>query len=582
MKERGSKLTRGSAPVAISGKRLQINVHRDIEVRMRDGTVLRCDLWLPANGHRCPVLLQRTPYDKAFAPVAHGRLDPAEAVARGYGVMIQDVRGRFASEGPFEPFGHEQDDGADTIAWISAQPFSDGRIAMYGASYPGAVQLLAAAGAQPALAAMVPDVTTLDFHSWMYHGGAFQLGFALSWALGLAGDAIARRRRNGGDVSALQKRLNAVLADQWAEYWKLPVADQPLLDELVPAFGQWLTHPVRDAFWERLSSLDHLEGVRVPALRITGWHDVFVRGTVAEFARLGASGRPDQRLLIGPWGHAGWGDAVGEVIYGLGASRYELDLTKLHLDYFDETVRNGRREEQPPVRLFVMGANRWRDEDAWPPSGVHVERLYLHADGRLTRQPPGSDEPTRTFRYDPSDPVPTSGGSTFMPGHEASIALGPRDQRPLHRRPDVVVYTGEPLADAMEVTGSISVTVHAATSAPDTDWTAKLLDIFPDGRALSVTDGIVRARHSQQSPGLLEPGRPYCFHIDLGPTSIVFAQGHRVAVEISSSNFPRFDRNANSAAEPAKASSSDFHVASQQLFHDAARSSFIELPVRGR
>jgi putative CocE/NonD family hydrolase len=562
--------------------RLPLTIYRDLEIPMRDGTILRADLWLPNGNRRCPVLLQRTPYDKSFAPVAHGRLAPASAVARGYGVMIQDVRGRFASEGAFEPFAQERGDGVDTVAWIARQPFSNGRVAMYGASYPGAVQLLAAAGGAPALSAMIADVTTIDFHGWMYQNGAFQLGFALSWAIGLAGEALARRERTGVNVERLRARLDALAADVWSAYRQLPVSDQPLLDELVPAFGAWLAHPVRDAFWDRLSTPGDLERITVPALHITGWHDVFVRGTLAQFTRLQQLGRARQRLLVGPWGHGGWGDAVGELIFGPGVSRYELDMSKLHLDFCDRLVADAADDSGAPVRLFTMGVNRWRDEDLWPPAAVRSQRLYLRADGRLTAAPPAPDEQTRSFRYDPRDPVPTMGGATFMPGHEASIALGPRDQRPLHSRGDVVLYTGEPLARPIEVTGNVSLTLHAATSAPDTDWTAKLLDVYPDGRALGITDGIVRARFSQTTPGLLEAGRPHRFSIDAGPTSIVFAAGHRIAVEISSSNFPRYDRNANSPLLPAHARDADIRVAEQTLHHDGARPSFLELPVRDR
>jgi putative CocE/NonD family hydrolase len=559
-----------------------VEIHRNIPVPMADGTILRADLWLPRRAVRCAVLLQRTPYDKSFALVVQGGLDPARAVARGYGVMIQDVRGRFASAGSFEPFAHEASDGADTIAWITRQRFSDGRVAMYGGSYPGAVQLLAAGAAPPGLAAIVPHVTAADFHAhWLYQGGALQLGFALGWARNLAVEALACRERAGADVAALKERLDTMLEDPWGGYWQLPVAEQPLLGELVPSFAQWLEHPTPDGFWQRLSAWDRLDRLAVPGLHVAGWHDVFLRGSLAGYARLRELGRADQRLIAGPWPHAGWGDAVGEVIYGPRASRYALDPTDMHLSFYD-SVLQGADSAVPaaPARLFTMGINRWRDEDGWPPTGIRTQRLHLRADGRLTNEPPATDEPVRSFRYDPADPVPTMGGATLMPGHEASIALGPHDQRPLHARPDVVLYTGEPLPRPLEVTGNVWLTLHAATSAADTDWTAKLLDVHPDGSALGVTDGILRARFRDSHPGPLEPGRAHRFRIDVGPTSMLFAAGHRIALEISSSNFPRFDRNPNSHVNPVRAGASDMQVAMQRLHHDAARPSFLELPAR--
>jgi uncharacterized protein len=285
------------------------------------------------------------------------------------------------------------------------------------------------------------------------------------------------------------------------------------------------------------------------------------------------------------------------VIYGPEASRYALDMTDLHLTFFDSALNRAAERaaadalgdgagarggaEGPPVRIFVMGANRWRDEDAWPPARARTRPLHLRADGRLTWEPPATGEKSRDYVYDPADPVPTSGGRTLMPGHEASIALGQRDQRPIEARPDVLVYTTAPLERDVEVTGHVRLVLHAATTAPDTDWTAKLVDVQPDGRALGVVDGIVRARYRDgaERERLLEPGRPERYEIEVGATSIVFARGHRIRLEVSSSNFPRFDRNPNTGGVVAQARESDLTAARQTVFHDAARASFVELPV---
>jgi putative CocE/NonD family hydrolase len=562
--------------------RIDVSIERDVPVPLPDGTTLRADLWRPADGHPAPVLLQRTPYDKGFALVVQTGLDPARAVAAGYAVVVQDVRGRYASEGTFDPFVHESSDGAATIAWVAEQPFCDGRVATYGGSYVGATQLLAAVERPPALRAMLPHVTSADYHDgWTTEGGAFQLGFALRWALSLAAGELERREERGEDVGELKERVDAELADPWGGYRRLPLVDQPVLAELAPYYLRWLEHPARDAFWRRLSVRDRLDAIDVPALHLGGWHDVFLQGTLATYAELRALDRAPQRLVIGPWAHSGWGDAVGEVLYGPEASRYALDPTDLHLRFFDATLGGAEAEQTAPVRIFVMGADRWRDEDEWPLARARARRLHLRAGELLTWEAPEPGEDSRTYTYDPADPVPTGGGRTLMPGHEASIALGSRDQRAIEARPDVLVYTTAPLERDLEVTGKVRLVLHAASSAPDTDWTAKLVDVHPDGPALSVTDGILRARYRDglDRERLLEAGRPEPFVVEVGTTSMVFRRGHRIRLEVSSSNFPRFDRNPNTGGDNARASASDLRPAHQRVFHDAARASHLELPI---
>jgi putative CocE/NonD family hydrolase len=562
--------------------RIDVSIERDVPVPLPDGTTLRADLWRPADGRPAPVLLQRTPYDKGFALVVQAGLDPARAVAAGYAVVVQDVRGRYASEGDFEPFANEAADGAATIAWVAEQPFCDGRVATYGGSYVGATQLLAAVERPPALRAMLPHVTSADYHDgWTTEGGAFQLGFALRWALSLAAGELERREDRGEEVGELKERVDAELADPWGGYRRLPLVDQPVLAELAPYYLRWLEHPARDAFWRRLSVRDRLGAIDVPALHLGGWHDVFLQGTLATYAELRAQDRAPQRLVVGPWAHSGWGDAVGEVLYGPEASRYALDPTDLHLRYFDAMLDGVEAELAAPVRIFVMGADRWRDEDEWPLARARARKLHLRAGELLTWEAPEPGEDSRTYTYDPADPVPTGGGRTLMPGHEASIALGSRDQRAIEARPDVLVYTTAPLERDLEVTGSVRLVLHAASSAPDTDWTAKLVDVHPDGPALSVTDGILRARYRDglDRERLLEPGRPERFVIEAGATSMVFRRGHRIRLEVSSSNFPRFDRNPNTGGDNARASASDLRPAHQRVFHDVARASHLELPI---
>jgi putative CocE/NonD family hydrolase len=275
------------------------------------------------------------------------------------------------------------------------------------------------------------------------------------------------------------------------------------------------------------------------------------------------------------------GEMIGDVSYGPTASRWLLDSTDLHLRFFDD-VRTGKPDGALPVRVFVMGENRWRDEPDWPPPGTADRRLYLRADGALTCEPPTAGEQPDTYAYDPADPVPTLGGQTLLPGHEISIMLGQRDQAALERRPDVLVYTSEPLTEPLEVSGRVALVLHAASSAVDTDWTAALVDVRPDGRAVGVVDGILRARYRDgfDRPALLEPDRAYEFTVEVGDTCVVFLPGHRVRLQVSSSNFPRFDRNPNSGVHPAEARDGDLTPARQTVFHDAARASFLVLPVR--
>lgn len=586
----------GSGP---SGQGFTAVVERDVPVPMRDGTVLRADVWRPAGPGRFPVLLQRLPYDKSGSLTSqhYAGLEPLRAVGAGYAVVIEDTRGRFASGGTFRPFDQETADGADTVAWAAAQPFCDGRVGMYGASYFGATQLLAAVGRPAALRAIAPHLTAAEYYDgWSYQGGAFQLGFALLWALtSLAPEELRRRARAGEDTAALESALRELFADPWSAYRRLPLTDQPAIGALVPAYREWLAHPERDAYWRATAIDDRYDQIAVPALHIGGWYDIFLAGTLRNYAELrkraaGARARAGQRLIVGPWAHAVPHDTVGEVTFGLDASQAALDLTAAHLRWFDAALADGPLDDEPRVRLFVMGVNRWRDEDGWPLARARSVPLYLRSGGRanslrgdgvLSFEPPAADEPPDAFLYDPRRPVPTVGGSTFLPGLLTGLHAGPRDQRGVEERDDVLVYTTAPLPEDLEVTGPLRLVLHAASSAVDTDWTAKLVDVHPSGRALNLADGILRARYRQglDAPAPLEPGRPYAFGVDLVATSNVFRAGHRIRVEVTSSNFPRFDRNPNTGGAVAAARESELVPALQRVFHDAARPSHLVLPI---
>ena len=556
---------------------------------MRDGTILRADVWRPLSTARRPVLLQRTPYGKTPGQISivNAGIDPLRAAERGYVVVIQDTRGRFASEGAFEPFRCERDDGEDTLAWLGRQPFSDGTVGMYGGSYFGATQLLAAAARPPGLRAIVPAITASEFYEgWTYPGGAFQLGFVLFWTLAsLAPDAVLRAPET--ERPRLQELLDALLADPWASYRRLPLDDLDGLEEVLPYYREWLAHPTRDAWWREPAPNERYGAVEVPALHVGGWYDIFVAGTVENFARLREEAatehaRHGQRLVVGPWAHVVYGDTVGQQQFGPASAWAGADPTPWQLDWFDAHVRGLPTPEVAPVQLFLMGANRWLHEDEWPPRGIAREAWHLRRDGALHQAPPAVDEPRDEFTYDPHDPVPTCGGATLMPGFTVGYRTGAHDQREVERRPDVLSYTSAPLDTDLDVIGPVTAVVHVATSAPDTDFTAKLVDVHPDGRAWLICDGIRALRHREGLERAVPatPGETYEVAVELGPTANRFRAGHRVRLEVSSSNFPRFARNPNNGVLPTEAREADLTPARQVVFHDAARPSRLVLPVR--
>jgi putative CocE/NonD family hydrolase len=566
-------------------------IERNVSIPMRDGTRLQADVWRPITAGRYPILLQRTPYNRAdsFAVIVNAGIEPLRAVSDGFVVVIQDTRGRFGSEGVFDPFSNEADDGYDTIEWLAALHYSNGRVGMYGASYYGATQLLAATKNPPALRAIAPQITASDYHDdWTYRGGALQLGFTLNWALGLAAGEVERRRAAGADVDTHAAQLQKLIDDPWLAFRTRPLNGLDSLAALLPAWTAWLEHPARDDFWRSISISEHFATIGLPALHVGGWFDLFLHGTLANYAGLNTRPNPaKQNLIIGPWAHAVAYDALGEVDYGAAAAAAALDMTRIQLDWFSEFLKpDAPAPTSAPVRVFVMGDNEWRDESEWPPARAITERFYLgvasdSATGELTTHRPADELPTATFVFDPANPVPTVGGATLLPGAYVGLHAGQRDQRAVEERADVLSYTTTTFRDDVEICGPVSVSLWAATSALDTDWTAKLVDVSPDGPARNICDGIIRARYANGTDHeeLVTPGRATEFRIDLGATAIVIFAGHRLRLEISSSNFPRFDVNPNHGGDIASATASDLIVANQQVFHGGTHPSYLELSV---
>jgi putative CocE/NonD family hydrolase len=566
---------------------IEIAVEHNTPIPMRDGTILRASVFRPTADGRYPVILVRNVYGEALV---RGQIPTLTAPLGGMAVVVQDTRGSGNSDGASTPFVDETADGLDTIAWCACQPWSSGAVGMMGVSYLGATQLLAARAAPPALKAIAPGITASEYYEgWTYQGGAFQLGFMLQWALGFAMRNLGRLAAAGQDVGALRSALMRVAAHSDDAVRYLPLRDIPGLAELAPAWLDWLDHPTRDAWWEALSIRNHHGDFRAPALHVGGWSDIFLKGTLENFVGLRAAAATDearrnQRLIVGPWAHGSTDRAVGQIDFGMFANQLAFQLEAKQLDFLARFLKPHQPEPQgAPVSIFVMGDNVWRDEADWPLTRAQTTRYFLHTGGTLSPAPPPTDAEPSTFTYDPRDPVPTVGGPTLLPGGWVTFNAGPRDQREVEARADVLCFTSAPITSDVEVTGPLSATLHAASSAVDTDWTCKLVDVWPDGRAMSVIDGILRARaRNGLEPGktqLMEPGRVYRFDIDLVATSMVFKAGHRIRVEVSSSNFPRFDRNPNNGRLSADAHESTLVPARQVIFHDAERPSWISLPI---
>ncbi len=572
-------------------------VELGVAVPMRDGVLLRADVYRPEGAGQVPAVLGRTPYDRTFGPTPPSILDPERTVEAGIALACMDVRGRHGSDGEFHPFRAEGADGRDSVEWVAAQRWCSGAVAMAGRSYAAATQWLAAAAQPRHLRAIVPVVVGSNyFDGWVYQGGAFQLGFNLFWVQIMAGRGKRVRMEE--------------------QYWHLPLGSAPLVEDGQAGrfYREWLEHPVLDDYWRALSIDAAYGDVRVPAFNVGGWYDIFLGGTLENFSRmrrLGGSGRAraQTRLLVGPWAHGSTYGAYPDHSFDAFSPHDGVDLIGAQLEFLagelfecepgheadrepdrefaGELDRGSDREPAAPVRIFVMGANRWRDEPDWPLARAVQERWFLHSDGdaatnggTLSRTPP-AEEPADTWRFDPRDPAPTIGGPTSLPGKFLRTNSGPLDQRPLEGRRDVLAYTTEPLADDLEVTGPLSLTLHAATSAYDADFVAKLCDVEPDGLSRILAEGILRARFREgfERPVSVEPGRPYEYTIDLQATSNVFRAGHRIRVLITSSSFPRFDRNAGTGAPPGEVRENALRPAEQTIFHDAARASRLALPV---
>jgi putative CocE/NonD family hydrolase len=503
-------------------------------------------------------------------------------------VVAQDTRGRWRSEGDFYPFAYEAEDGYDTVEWAASLPHSNGRVGTYGFSYDGATQLQAALKRPPSLRTVCPGFTGSQYYEgWAYKGGAFALAFNASWATNLAMDDARRR----GDDAATQSLLAAFLSAP-ASYGHLPLKEYPPLvrSDLGRYFFDWMDHPSYDDYWCRWSVDEDYSRIDIPALHTGGWYDVFASGTLKNFEGLrreaaSEASRSAQKLLLGPWYHLPWSQLTGATDFG---SEARNTVDDLQLRWFDQFLRDEDTGVlESPVTYFLMGRNRWMDERYWPPAGTEQRDYYLRSedsansingDGRLDVEPPGRERPD-VYTYDPLFPVPSVGGhSGFVP---VVAPMGPADQAGVEVLNGVLVYTSAPLEKDLTVIGPISVTLYAATSAPDTDFTAKLCVVSPEGRSTNILEGIIRARYRESStePKPITPYEVYEYRIDLGPTAYVFEVGHRVRLQVSSSDFPQWDRNLNTGGPLGLEGITQARVATQTVLHDADHPSRLTLSV---
>ncbi|GHH27744.1 CocE/NonD family hydrolase [Lentzea cavernae] len=571
----------------------------DVAVPMCDGVALATNVWRPEGPGPFPVLLVRTPYGKDDAGTfGNPKLPDVFAfVEAGYAVVAQDVRGTSRSPGTFAPGTHEGRDGTDTLAWLAGQPWCDGAVGMWGGSYMGFTQWLAAAHTPPSLRAVAPVMSSADLYRapWYSPGGALSQDAVLTWSTLSALRNLGRDPASGDPADAAT--LLSTLDDPRRLHDPLPLNGREAVTRNLPWFGEVLGHPERDEFWQEVAAIDRCGDITVPALQFGGWYDVFIGETVRSYRMMRAHGgsaaaRDGQRLVIGPWAHPDGADlgTFPDRSFGLAGSIKAADVTGEHLRFFDRWVR-GRTDvpdDTHRVRIFVMGVDQWRDEEDWPLPGTRYTDLFLGGNGRantvagdgvLTRDAV-REETADTFLYDPRRPVPTLGG-TVLAGAPGDYP-GPADQSAVETRDDVLCFTSPVLDQPVEVTGHVTLVLHVSSSAPDTDFTGKLVDVHPDGRAILLCEGIQRARYrdSLTEPALMEPGTVYELTVDMCVTSNVFLPGHRIRLEVSSSDFPRYDRNPNTGGTIASEDAPV--VAVNRVHHGPAHPSRLVLPLVDR
>ena len=562
---------------------------------LRDGSITYVDVFRPDVSGKFPALLSRIANNKSSQYGRFDDLDPIRAASSGFAVVIQDVRGRYSSNGDFYAFVNEIDDGYDSIEWVANQSWCNGRVGMYGRSYAGASQWMAAKSKPKSLGCIAPGFTVSNYQDgWIWRRGAFELESNLSWTLGelTTGnwENLSRRLFIGQEYL---DRLVIFNKEMRNNYKNILLEDIPEIRTLAPYYFDWLSHSEYDSYWERISIEESHSSIDIPSFNYGGWFDSRIGGTIRNYTRMSELGgsevaRRGQRLLIGPWINSGasYINSAASRSYGVKRSIGDVDLHGQLLRYYDHWLKdqdNGVAEEKP-VKLFVMGEDEWRFEEAWPLLQATEINYYIHSsgrantlngDGELTLELP-HEAPPDVYVYNPIDPVPSVAGDICC--DSAFLTSGTMDQRSIEVRHDVLVYTSSALERDTEITGPVSMILYASTSAVDTDFTVKLVDVSDCGCAMKIADGILRTRYQvMQEPGKLTNTGDVCeYNIDLSATSNIFKRGHKIRIEVSSSNFPKYDTNTNTGSDIV--SSPNVVSAMQSIYHSTEYPSHIKLP----
>ncbi|MFB6155766.1 MAG: CocE/NonD family hydrolase [Haloferacaceae archaeon] len=578
-----------------------------------DGTSLAVRVFRPEGGSDLPVLLQRTPYGRPDGPEGLGVAAPA--LDAGYAVAYEDTRGRGDSGGEFLPWVHEAGDGAATVEWLADRPWSSGSVGTYGGSSPGQVQLFLAEARPEGLAAIAPMFSPSDLHrADFFQDGAMSAMTFLTWSLGdaVAGHTVDRLRREGRLDDETAEAVRDALGDA-LDRLKATACDRPLASlpervladvglpdgltpgDVVPHWEAWTSRPTYDEFWRSFDPEPDYDRIDVPGLHVTGWYELCQQGTLANFRGLRERSPAPQHLVVGPWAHQDTGGELGGLDFGDHASADAYGVWETHLAFFDTYVRDEPRAPfdadgrlVDTLRTTVRdgcGGSRWTRHDDWPPRDARRERWHLGSsgaaatdpdDGRLSRTPGDKFEPADSWVHDPADPVPTRGGPLCC----GDVDAGPRDQREIERRDDVCTYTTPAFAAPVELAGPVRATLTVATTAPDTDFTAKLVHVAGDGPAYNLCEGVRRARYrngrDREDPA---PDGPFAVTIDMWDAHHRVPAGDRLRLEVASSNFPRFDAHPGTA-DPWRATAADERRAEQTLYHERDRESVLELTVR--
>lgn len=524
-----------------------VRIDHDVALTTRDRVRLVADIYHPVTEMAAPTIMVRIPFTNTFGNRFRAKAIARYWASRGYHVVIQGTRGRYKSDGAYYPLVNEREDGLDTLAWLAQQPWFDGRLGLWGASAYAYTEWVLADQSRPGPSALDIQICSTSFYDMFYPGGAFSLESALYWAIRSYGDT---------DRDVAQSALD----DGQRGFPLLEADDRAAKD--IAFFNDWATHTEHDEYWRAIDGVDRPRTLKAPALLMAGWFDPFLPSQLRDFLEIRQQADPavaaKSRLVIGPWAHA-WTIKMPD---GYLDEPFRKAMLAPTISWFDQhlTGRPPAEHGGAPVTLFVMGDNVWRMEQEWPLARTVYTPYYLRSsgpansasgDGRLERDSASEPEPPDSFRYDPRQPVPSAGGA--MLGNNAGI----KKQNDVESRGDVLVYTGRVLEADTEVTGPVKVILYVETTSPNTDFTAKLVDVYPDGTAYNVSDGILRRPYHASGPTEIS--------IDLWPTSTVFKQGHRIRLEVSSSNYPRYDRNPNTGrhipteTEPATAQQTVYH-----------------------